>query len=125
MLDDDEVDSLSASEAFDIGRKRFANMSLFDSPVYLPPDPAWAIAVKDFAHKQVVDAKDIETMLCGYIELLGRAKAFVDFWESNVGPTEDWPMSVVGESDEVEACLAQRMAKLKLAVSFIEESACS
>lgn len=101
------------------------NMSVFDAPIFLPPDPVWATAARDLAKKQIAESKDIELLLCGYIELLARAKCFVDFWNHNVGPTEDWPISVMGESDEVDACLTRRVSKLSSAVAFLEESSCS
>jgi len=123
MLDEDETAGVTAAR--DIGSKRFMSMSLFDAPIFLPPDPAWATAVRDLAKKQIAESKDVEILLCGYIELLAKAKAFVDFWNHNVGPTDDWPISVLGETDEVEACLVRRVQKLSSAVAFVEESSCS
>lgn len=125
MLGEEIFDGTNPDEARDIGSKRFASMSIFDAPVFVPPDPLWAASIIDEVRRQVASCKDVEILLSSYIELLKQSKALVDFWQNNVGPTEDWPISVIGESEEVEACLTRRFEKLKLAVNFIEESHCS
>lgn len=124
MFDEEASEDMNADEATAMGGKRFASMSLFDAPVFIPPDPGWASVTRDLARKQLSDGAGIEDLMCAYVELLTRAKALVDFWDNNVGPTADWPVSVVGESDEVEACLLRRVDKLRSVVSFVEESAC-
>ncbi len=125
MLEDGATEDLNPDEATDMGGQRFASMSMFDAPVFLPPDPMWLASVRDTARKQLASCQNVEDLLCGYIELLGRAKALVDFWENNVGPTIDWPLSVTGESEEVEECLQRRVHKLQVVVGFMEERACS
>jgi hypothetical protein len=125
MLGEEVFDDTNPDEARDIGSKRFASMSLFDAPLFVPPDPLWAASIRDEVKRQLATCGDVEILVFSYVELLKQAKAFVDFWENNVGPTEDWPISVLGESDEVEACLARRLEKLKIAVNFIEDSHCS
>lgn len=125
MLGGEVFGDTNPDEAKDIGSKRFANMSFFDAPVFLPPDPLWATSVLDEVKHQLATCGNVERLMSSYVELLKQAKILVDFWENNVGPTEDWPISVLGESEEVEACLTRRLEKLKLAVNFIEESHCS
>lgn len=125
MHDDENVDFLKASEALEMGTKRMESMSVFDSPVYLPPDPPWTLSVRDLAKDQITKSKNIESLVCSYIELLARAKALTDFWTANVGRTEDWPVMVMGESDEVDACLDRRVKKLQMMVALLDESVCS
>lgn len=124
MPDEDTYEDTDHDEISAMGEQRFASMSLFDSPVYLHPDPAWAINIRELAQRQLSDSLNLEELLCVYIELLHRAKSFVEFWNDNVGATEDWPISVLGDSAEVEACLMRRVDKLSSVVSFVEESAC-
>ena len=124
MPDGDADDTMNTAEALVMGHQRFASFSQFDSPVFLPPDPVWASDVREAARRQIREAANVETLLCGYIELLARSKALVDFWEANVGPTEDWPMTIAGESDEAEACLARKVEKLRVSVSLLDESLC-
>ena len=103
MLGEEIFDNTNPDEARDIGSKRFASMSLFDAPVFLPPDPTWSASIVDEVKRQLATCGDVERLVFSYVELLKQATVFVDFWENNVGPTEDWPISVLGESEEVEA----------------------
>jgi hypothetical protein len=123
MLGDN--DTVSVAVASDIGSQRCLSMSAFDSPIFLPPDPVWAADIRALVKKQITENEDIEVLLRGYVELLVRAKSFVDFWKHNVGPTDDWPISVFGETDEAEDCLTKRFNKLNSVVNFMEESSCS
>ena len=125
MCDDEAAEAMNPDEARDMGTKRFDSMPLFDSPVYIHPTSTWTTDVRQMARHQMGDSINLENLLCAYIELLSRAKAVAEFWEYNVGPTVDWPVSVVGDSPEVEACLLRRMEKLRSVVSFVEESGCS
>lgn len=123
MFDAGSPDDMNTDEAELMGGKRCASMSLFDSPLLIPPAPAWSDSVRELAQAQL-RTHDPETLVCIYIELLKRAKSFMDFWVNNVGPTEDWPISVMGDTEEVEACLQRRVSQLGAAVDFVEESTC-
>ena len=121
MLEEDASENLGVDEAQDMGAQRFASMSLFDAPIFLRPDPLWAADIKHTAQQQL-QAVNVEALLCAYIELLHKTKALVDFWDTNVGPTVEWPLSVMGDSEEAEAHLHRRIDKLRVAVAFVEDT---
>lgn len=122
MPKDESRAMVDVEEATAVGRQRLTNMACFDAPVLLPRAPSWAFDVKATAQHQLATAVDVEALVGRYVELMKTAKELVDFWQSNVGPTDDWPLAVVGDSAMAEDLLEGRVAKLALVVAFVEES---
>lgn len=55
------------------------------------------------------------------VELLKRALSFLEFWEANVGGTEEFPLILHGDHIEAINLLNMQLSKLRAAVGILSE----
>lgn len=110
-------------QACDMGQRRFTSLPRYDSPVLIPTVPHWAGDRREFVKRQLKGVRDVEDLLVHYSELLIRAKSLADFCQNNIGADEEWPITLYGDSEEVEACFYRRVNSLAVACHFLDECA--
>ena len=114
----DQVDL--TEEAAELGRLRCLTDDQNGSPLFIEPPPEWTQNKSAFVCRQLTRVGEDE-LLIGYAELLRRAKSLVSFFTHNVGLTDDFPVTVVGDTPEAEQFLMQRVQNLSVIVDYLEE----
>jgi hypothetical protein len=107
----------------EIGNDRLRNEETLCASLYIPAPPAWSDDRIEFVKQQVSCLGGTEKTLMHYSELLVRSQALVDFFTHNVGETEEWPLSICGESPDAERHLGRLVDKLRVLVGLLTESA--
>lgn len=112
---DADIDRLVA-----MGDIRSDNENAVDAPVFIPPPPAWA---KDRAQFCIAQRKVLgpQALTNHYMELLVRATALLEFMHHNVGISDEWPLTIMGDSEEVEECFGELIGRLESAVGCLTE----
>jgi hypothetical protein len=103
-----------------MGGVRLDNEGMIDAPVFMPPEPPWAINRRAFFTKQR-EAMSTEVLMNHYVELLVRASALLEFMHHNVGMDYEWPLTIMGDSDEVESCFGDLVGRMEAAVGCLTE----
>ena len=62
-----------------------------------------------------------EALMNHYMELLVRASALLEFMKHNVGMDAEWPLTIMGDSEEAEDCLNELVDRLDSAVGCLTE----
>ena len=108
-------------EASAMGDLRCENESSMDAPILMPEMPEWAHNRRQLLRDQMRTLGGSDAVIGYYVELLVRAKALMDFIQDNVGPSEDWPISMMGESEGAEDCMTEALDRLAAAVGCLTE----
>jgi hypothetical protein len=103
-----------------MGSQRLDNESMIDAPVLIPKPPDWTTNRRRFYVKQC-ESMGHEVLTNHYVELLVRASALLDFMRHNVGEDDEWPLTIVGDSQEAEDCLAELIGRMESAVGCLTE----
>ena len=103
-----------------MGGLRLDNEGMVDAPVFIPPTPDWAINRRAFFLRQR-EAMSNEVLMNHYMELLVRSSALLEFVKHNVGSDYEWPLTIMGDSEEVEDCLGELVDRLGSAVGCLTE----
>jgi hypothetical protein len=103
-----------------VGSIRLDNEHQTDSPMFIPPAAPWT---KDrrafFTHqKKVMSA---EVLMNHYLELLVRTSALLEFMHHNVGVDDEWPLTILGDSEEVETHFGDLIGQLESSVGCLTE----
>ncbi len=114
--DDDDIDMMAM-----LGAIRCANDDSMDAAVLIPTPPYWTKNRKQLLAQQCKAMGGQEALLNQYVELLVRCQAMIDFIQENVGPDDDWPLAVLGESEEAEDCFTEIMEKVASSVGCLTE----
>ncbi len=114
------VTDADLDRAVTMGGIRLNNESMIDSPVFMPPEPQWSVDRRAFFNQQR-KAMGSEVLLNHYMELLARAAALLEFMHHNVGMDYEWPLTIMGDSDEVEACFGDLIGRMECAVGCLTE----
>lgn len=114
-MSDTDLDRLAT-----MGGLRLDNESMIDAPVFMPPEPPWAKDRRAFFTQQR-KVMNSEALMNHYMELLVRASALLEFMHHNVGMDYEWPLTIVGDSEEVEECFGDMLGRLESAVGCLTE----
>lgn len=108
-------------ELVSLGSARCHSEVSWDAPIMPPKPPDWAKNRHLMLRRQLVAFGGAENLLEHYAELLVRCQQLVDFFNSNVGIDDEWPLMLMGESEEVEMLLGKLVAKADHAVGTLTE----
>ena len=114
-LTDDDLDRVVT-----MGGIRLDNEHQTDAPVFIPPAAPWAADRRAFftQQKKVMSS---EVLMNHYMELLVRTSALLEFMHHNVGVDDEWPLTIMGDSEEVETHFGELIGRLESAVGCLTE----
>lgn len=104
-----------------LGRKRCASESSWDAPIVPPDPPDWDSDRRKMLAKQIHAFGGADNLLNHYVELLARCQQLVDFFTSNVGYDDEWPITILGESEEAEILVQRVVHRLACATGSLCE----
>ena len=115
-------DSNDYNQIVRIGMRRIDSERVTDSSLLIPQTPSWNNCRPTLIARQAAAMGGREQLLLHYTELLSRAQIVVDFFSSNVGSDDDWPIMILGDSPVAEQMLKDCVSKLQVVVDFLTES---
>lgn len=104
-----------------IGELRLSNEDTIDAPMFAPPPPAWVDSRHGFLAQQRQTIGD-RALMNHYVELLARTTALMDFMQHNVGFGDEWPLAIMGDSEEVELYFEQLVSRVQSSVGCLTEA---
>lgn len=118
MGDSHAVDTLLQVLAV-AGGRRCINFRRHNTSTLPPPDrpPEWGAQLAQ-RWKAECSAKQMQVY---HTELLRCAEAFLNFMDSNVGTTEEYPIVVQAETEESMEVFRDQLSKLRNPVNFLLE----
>ena len=114
------VTDADLDKAATMGGIRLDNEHQTDAPVFVPPAAQWTKDRRAFFTQQR-KVMSSEVLMNHYMELLVRTSTLLDFMRHNVGEGDEWPLTVLGDSEEVEAHFSDLIRRLESSVGCLTE----
>lgn len=114
-MTDADLDRVAA-----MGGIRLDNEHQTDAPVFIPPAARWTKDRRAFFTQQKKVMRS-EVLMNHYVELLVRTSSLLDFMRHNVGEGDEWPLTVLGDSEEVEVHFSDLIGQLESVVGCLTE----
>ena len=116
---DQRAQDLDVDAAARDGAKRLTNQRHFGTCALIPPDSIKGCedSIRR-GQKKYLSAKEMDTF---HMELYRRVQSFLDFWDANVGLSEDYPIIFMAESEGAEDMFMERVAEMRSAVGVLTE----
>jgi hypothetical protein len=116
---DQFTEDRAIEDAAQLGEKRLENQRKFSAPLLLPDEDLFGDGREIFTNQaRYLSNEEIRIY---HLELYRRVQGFLDFFDSNVGLTEDYPLMVLGESEGAIEVLEERLAEMRSAVGLLTE----
>ena len=119
MADADSISEENLKDAVAAGTIRCLNARREGMSVLRPHSKADEFGVSH--HLALAELLGAKELISYYMELLLRADAFLEFFQGNVGESAEYPLQVVGESDEAVDEFYNQLGRLEAVVGVLTE----